>query len=144
MDMTTRPGRENQSFGERTPVVAVGFALIAAGLAVLFYLGVELLAVYDEPAKHPFVVKISKAMAGAQIKIDKQTLSINEPFALGTAIVLLVMFAGLGISIASLLISSGGRMLSPEVHTELAKINIKLQEMSNQRSFGPSFPNPQD
>ncbi|MDH5509484.1 MAG: hypothetical protein OEZ32_03920 [Nitrospinota bacterium] len=136
MDMNSRSGFQDQSVGERTPVVLIGFGLIAAGLVVLMFLGSELLGVYNDPAKHHFVVKISGAMAGAEVKIENKTVSINQPFALGIAVVLLIMFAGLGVSIASMLISSGGRMLSPEITSELAKINIKLQEMGAQRSYG--------
>ncbi|MDH5638447.1 MAG: hypothetical protein OEZ04_08150 [Nitrospinota bacterium] len=137
MDMNSRSGAQDRSVGERTPIVFVGFGLIAAGLVVLMYLGSELLGAYNDPAKHHFVVKISKAMADAEVKVENKTISINESLALGTAVVLLVMFAGLGVSFASVLISSGGRMLSPEVTNELAKINIKLQELGARGASGP-------
>jgi hypothetical protein len=129
MDFEQGARQDSPFGGDRAVLLLAGFALIGLGLAALLYLAGEIVNAYNAPLTHHFIADISKGIGNARIMVDGKALSINEGAALGASIFLFAIFAGLGISIAGLLIKSGARLISPNLNTELAKIRRKLEEI---------------
>ena len=130
MDFDQEPGADSALHGERGVTLAAGLGLLGAGLAVLYYLVMEILAFYKDPVGNHFIAEITRKIGTARLMLDGKAIEINEGAAIGAAIFLLVILAGVGVSICSLLISAGVKLLSPEVTRELAKISRKLDAMS--------------
>jgi len=105
--------------------------LLGVGLAVLWFMAGEILALYNQPGANKFILQISKTLAGARLIVDDHVVSINHELAFGAAFVIFGVMASLGLSIVSALLTAGARLLAPDVHKELAKVSVRLQELQN-------------
>ncbi|MDH4184709.1 MAG: hypothetical protein OEV92_10830 [Nitrospinota bacterium] len=131
MEMGSNSGFEESAGEGRFPIMAAGFMLLGVGLAVLWFMAGEILALYNQPGANKFILQISKTLAGARLIVDDHVVSINHELAFGAAFVIFGVMASLGLSIVSALLTAGARLLAPDVHKELAKVSVRLQELQN-------------
>jgi len=130
MDFDHEPGKDSSVSGERGVVLAAGLALLGAGLTALYYLVMEIVAFYKNPVANRFIGEITGKIGTARLIVDGKTFEINDGVSIGPAVFLLILLAGVGVSICGLLVSAGVKLLSPEVTRELAKMRLRLDAMA--------------
>lgn len=114
-------------------ITITGFAFLAAGAYVFYFILTELLKIFTHVESSLFLSKVSQALSDKVLYIgpDASPVTIGNGASLMIAFFFLIALTSCAGSIALSLIKAGTHLLSPNIKTDIKKLKEKVNNLTH-------------